>query len=80
MHGAEADFDFITFQKFACFQIRHQDVTGLQTPAPDDMGRFLIQRARFRGEDQAVIIRQGAAHGAKAVPVEGCTDHVAIAV
>ena len=80
LHGRKAGFDFLAAQQRARGEIGHQNAAGGQPPALDDAWRFLLQRAGLGGEDQPSVIGEGATQRTQAVPVQGCANHIAIAV
>ena len=80
VQGRKALFERFAFRQRPGAQVGFQHVAGFQLPAPQDMGVFLKQHPRFGGQDQPLVVRQGAAQRAQAVPVQRRAHRVSVGI
>jgi hypothetical protein len=80
MFRGEMGFQIVRFQQLAGVKICHQHVPALELPAAADVGIFLEQHARFAGQDQPLIVGQGASERAQAVAVQRRAHAVAVGI
>ena len=79
-HPGELLLDLLRPGKAPGAQVGHQQIARAQPPAAHDVLVLLVQHARLGGQDQAIVPRQRAAHGAQAVAVQRGANHVAVGV
>ena len=69
-HPGELLLDLLRPGKAPGAQVGHQQIARAQPPAAHDVLVLLVQHARLGGQDQAIVPRQRAAHGAQAVAIQ----------